>query len=80
MSRIKIQKNVPLPPKPEPIPDLPLAQMVVGDSILVKDVSDKMKNAIRMRLIRYQNSNPPVVFSMRTVKDGEVRIFRIEDK
>lgn len=80
MSSIKIQKNVPLPEKSEPIPDLPLTKMVVGDSFQLTGVSDKMKNAIRMRLNRYQNSNPPVAFSMRTVEEGTIRIFRMEDK
>ena len=92
MSPIKIDTDVPLPPKPAPTPELPLAELKVGHSFVLKKINDKTKAAIRQRMTRYQNSNPPVSFSMQSIREyrGKVavdtedtwtlRIFRIEDK
>jgi hypothetical protein len=80
MSDIKIENDVPLPKKKQKVPDLPLSDMEVGDSFTMGEQTDRMKNAIRQRLVRYQKSNQPVKFSMITEENGHVRIFRVEDQ
>ena len=76
--KIKIEKNVPLPTR-SIIPPLPLEEMQVGDSFALKASGTREHNAIRQRLHRFQQSNPPKKFSMRTIDDKTVRIFRVEN-
>jgi len=87
MSPIKIDKDVPLPLKPAPTPDMPLAELEVGHSFVLKNIDDKAKAAIRQKMTRYQNSNPPVRLSMQSTRENlgqldtwVIRIFRTEDK
>jgi hypothetical protein len=85
MSDIKIDKNVPLP-EVTYLPPIPLDKMKVGDSILLKKLTERNKAAIRQRITRYQNSHYPKQFAMRQV-DGKtgarqllsVRVFRMKD-
>jgi hypothetical protein len=78
MSKIKIEKNVPMPTRSN-VPELPLDQMEVGDSFAYELQGDKDYAVVRQRLTRYQKSNPPVRFSMKKVSETEVRVHRIED-
>jgi hypothetical protein len=76
--KVKIENNVPLPNK-SGIPPLPLPTMSVGESFALSPISDCGKNTIRQRVSRYQLDNPPRKYSVRTIKDDEVRVFRVED-
>lgn len=76
---IQIDHDVPLPPRSDRIPELPLAEMKVGDSFVVPVESSADRATIRQRLYRFQKSNPPVKFSMRKETEESARIFRIND-
>ena len=85
MSAIKIDKKVPFPEVSELPSKLPLKDMVVGDSFLLKVNPDSSRSALRQRLSRYQNSNPPSKFIIRVEKDGKgrdvgLRVFRFKDE
>ena len=75
---IKIEKNVPLPMRSK-VPPLPLEQLAVGDSFLLKVKDKTFRATVRQRLYRHQKANPNVRLSMRTVDKDTVRIFRLED-
>lgn len=76
--KIRIEKNVPMPTR-SAIPPLPLEDMEIGDSFALRASGTRDHNVIRQRLHRFQRNNPPRKFSMRTVDDETVRIFRVED-
>ncbi len=75
---IRISKSVPMPVRTS-VPDLPLDQMVPGDSFKVGIDSPRDYVTIRQRLYRYQTAHPPVKFSMQKIDTDNVRVFRIED-
>lgn len=74
---IVIEKHVPMPKRTR-IPDLPLAQMEVGDSFVAPiNASDQTEvRALRQRISRWQRDQQPMKFSV--VRDGEqMRVFRV---
>ena len=78
---IVIEKNIPHPAK-RSLPEMPLDQMVAGDSFFVP-VSHQKKDdmmAIRQRVVRYQRKNPDTKFSVHRETnygtDG-LRVYRI---
>lgn len=80
MSRIKLEKTLPLPEPMNRSPDLPLADMEVGHHFQLKNIDDKTKAAIRQKIRRYQVSNPPKVFRLQTVAEGTILVFRMKDQ
>ena len=77
MSKITLEKDVPLPRRTK-LPDLPLNEMDIGHSFVL-DVDKKGRSAVRQRLYRYQNANWPKRFSVRTLSDEQVRVYRVKD-
>ncbi len=74
---IVIEKHVPMPKRTR-IPDLPLAQMEVGDSFVAPiNASDQTEvRALRQRISRWQRDQQPMKFSV--VRDGDqMRVFRV---
>ncbi|MBM54253.1 MAG: hypothetical protein CMB36_04395 [Euryarchaeota archaeon] len=74
---IQIEKHVPIPKRTK-IPDLPLAEMEIGDSFVAPiNASEQTEvRALRQRISRWQRDRLPVRFSV--VRDGEqMRVFRI---
>jgi hypothetical protein len=74
---IKIEKNVPMPTRSR-IPDLPFAEMEIGDSFLAPVRADQTRliASLRQRVVRYQHTCPEKRFSV--VTDGDqMRVFRI---
>jgi hypothetical protein len=76
--KFQIKDDLPMPVR-STIPPLPLDQIDVGKYIVVEVKTRQEKGAIRQRIHRYQNSNPPAKFSLQTIDDTSIRIFRIED-
>lgn len=78
---MKIDRGVPLPDriaKRVSVGPLPLADLNVGDSILVECHPDEMKrvlHSIRVRIIRYKEKNSGVNFSS-TKENKGVRVWR----
>lgn len=74
---IHIEKNIPIPQRSR-LPDLPFQEMQIGDSFLapVGSEDQRLINALRQRVSRYQRANPEQRFSV--VKDNDqMRVFRI---
>ena len=74
---IVIEKHVPMPKRTR-IPDLPLAQMEVGDSFVAPiNASDQTEvRALRQRISRWQRDQQAMKFSV--VRDGDqMRVFRV---
>ena len=78
MPSIKIERNVPLPVSSD-VPSLPLEQMLVGESFVLKLNSDTDKSTVRQRVGRFQRNNPPKRFSVRMVENKSLRVFRVND-
>ena len=74
---IHIEKNIPIPQRSR-LPDLPFREMQVGDSFLapVGAEDQRLINALRQRVSRYQRANPERRFSVVKDKD-QMRVFRI---
>ncbi len=70
----KIEKGIPLPPVRRRMTLYPLANMEVGDSILVQE-SDQGR--IRSTIWQFARRNG-VKFVSRKESDGAIRIWRIE--
>ena len=79
MSKIKIENSIPLPSLLSNIPPLPLGEMKIGDSFLVKVDSKSDQSTIRQRTHRYRVKHPSVRFSVWKEDDKHVRVFRIAD-
>jgi hypothetical protein len=77
MSKITIEKDVPLPRRTK-LPDLPFNEMSVGDSFVL-DIDKKSRSAVRQRIYRFQNGNWPKRFSVRALSEGQVRVYRVQD-
>lgn len=79
---VKIDKNVPLP-EVSYLQPVPLKEMEVGDSFLLKKLTFKMKAALRQRITRFQKAHPKTMFSMRQEeRQGDlfsIRVFRMKD-
>ena len=79
---MKIDKNVPLPARIANrvnIGPLPLADLQVGDSVLIEcdlDETQKILHAVRVRLSRFAKSNKGIKFSSSPEKKG-VRVWRV---
>ncbi|NBS70951.1 hypothetical protein EBT31_18900 [bacterium] len=79
---MKIDKNVPLPARIANrvnIGPLPLADLQVGDSVLIEcdlDETQKILHAVRVRLSRFAKSNKGFKFSSSPEKKG-VRVWRV---
>lgn len=74
---IVIEKHVPMPKRTK-IPDLPLAEMEVGDSFVAPiNAGDQTEvRALRQRISRWQRDRHPMKYSV--VRDGEqMRVFRV---
>ena len=74
---IEIEKGVPIPARTR-LPDLPFGDMDIGDSFLapVETGNQKLVQALRQRVTRFQKHHPPKKFSV--VQDGEaMRVFRV---
>lgn len=77
-AKIRIEKNVPLPIR-SVVPPLPLEEMEIGDSFKLELEDEKDRGTVRQRLFRFQAKNPPKRFSMCSISDTTVRVFRVED-
>ena len=78
MSKIKIETGIPYPKSD--LPPLPLSEMSVGDSFKLKLVDpEKEKKAVRQRLSRFQDMHEPTRFSLRSLSEHEIRVYRVED-
>jgi hypothetical protein len=76
---ISIDSNVPVPERTD-LPTLPLEEMKVGQSFLLKmdnTGNNKTIQALRQRICRYQNKVEGARFSVRK-DEGGMRVFRIE--
>lgn len=79
---MKIDKNVPLPDriaKRTSIGPLPLAELNVGDSILVEcnqAEMEKVLHSVRVRLSRFAQANKGYKFSS-TKENKGIRIWRV---
>jgi len=78
MSKVVIEKNIPLPVKSR-LPQFQLERLVPGDSVKVAATTHNEKRALRQRLWRFKKTHPSVQFSMKTLDEEFVRIFRMED-
>jgi hypothetical protein len=77
-SKFTIEKNVPMPVK-NMLPDFPLDDMEIGDSFVVNLVVERDRSAVRQRLSRYQQRNPPKRFSAHIISENVVRVHRVHD-
>lgn len=79
---VKIDDNVPLPPRSTFLPDIPLGDMKVGQSCFVEIDYHKQHGAVRQRVYRFKRKNPGTDFNVLkyTEEDGRkgVRIYRHE--
>ena len=74
---IEIEKGVAMPVRTK-LPDLPFSKMEIGDSFVapVETGNQKLVQALRQRVTRFQKNHPPKKFSV--VQDGEaMRVFRV---
>lgn len=80
---MKIDKNIPLPPRIANrvrVGPLPLAELKIGDSILVEcDEQEivRVLHSVRVRLTRFSAQNKGFKFSSSKTKGG-IRIWRVE--
>lgn len=73
MTQIKIDKDVPLPPRGNMPADI-LAQMDIGDSVFIDSIAQGNNAASRARVYGHRHGKK---FAQRQVNGG-VRIWRIE--
>jgi len=82
MSSIKIDNDVPLPDMSY-LPKIPLSDMKVGNSILLKKMDARKLQALRARITRFYRKHPYHQFSVRKEEDaksGTYRLFRLKDR
>jgi hypothetical protein len=78
-----IEKGIAMPFR-QRLPEMPLAEMNVGDSFLIENLADNPADvtAVRQRIFRFHKANPNVRLSL--VRDNEVdgamRLFRLQDR
>jgi hypothetical protein len=74
-----IEKNVDPPAKAVRL-QMPLKDLEIGDSFLVKIPRDISEATVRQRMHRFQKKNPGVRLSLRRVDAHFMRLFRVEDQ
>lgn len=73
---IQIEENVPVP---NLIPELPLEDLKIGQSFVVRITTATQLGNLRQRLYRFKKANPPKEFLTRKVGKNEYRVWRIDD-
>lgn len=75
MSKYKVEKGIPIPPRNSMNTKYPFADMDVGDSFKVMGDSPTLLKRMRSACSWAQNKYPTTKFSVRTIDKG-VRVWR----